>query len=62
MIVNIISIIVLVIVIIILAYFTVFNFYQKKYYVESYKPKDIRKGDIKSYPEEYRLNATSRKP
>ena len=51
MILNIITTIVVAIIVIIFLYFLIFNFYQKKYYDQAYRPKPIKFGKIPRYPE-----------
>lgn len=51
MILNIITTIVVAIIIIIFLYFLIFNFYQKKYYDQAYRPSNIKLGRIPRYPE-----------
>jgi len=60
MIANIIVIVALIVMFIVLAYVIVLNRYQKKYYESAYKSKNIKKGEIQSYPEEYKINGIKR--
>ncbi|WP_010240791.1 hypothetical protein [Clostridium arbusti] len=51
MVLNIITTIVVAIIVIIFLYLLIFNFYQKKYYDQAYRPKSIKFGRIPRYPE-----------
>ncbi|URZ04982.1 cysteine peptidase family C39 domain-containing protein [Clostridium felsineum] len=53
---NIMIIVVVVIVLSISAYFEIFNFYQKKYYENAYKPQIIKFRKISKYPEQFMIN------
>lgn len=53
MILNIITTIVVAIIILIFLYLLIFNFYQKKYYDQAYRPKPIKFGKILRYPQEF---------
>lgn len=51
MVLNIITSIIVAIIVIIFLYFLMFNFYQKKYYDQAYRPRSIKFGKILRYPE-----------
>lgn len=53
MLLNTITAVILVIIAIIFLYFLIFNFYQKKYYDQAYRPKSIKFGKIPRYPDKF---------